>query len=344
VRAVSTLGLLVVSLASVLALAEGVTRLLSPLQLGFQFDGEVFSSPAEFEIDSQRNRWGCHDVEHDLSQPADRILLLGDSYVDAHSVPLAATLGRRLAEYTQREVVACGMAGMGQREELNVLQKLGPDVAPSVVVTLMLLFNDVADNYPPLRSESRRQWKEMRRFRPGWVRFSADEAPFLLVRGSRLNQLVSHRAAGFLLRSPDEIPLDYFVYASEVDERWEEAWQATEELLLLTRDRAEALGARYVIVSASTPHGILGAAAGRQALLSTYPAMASRDWDLDLPDRRVAEIARADGIPFLALEPLLRSRQRETGQRLHWKYDGHWNEAGNDEAARAIAAFLRELP
>ena len=113
-------------------------------------------------------------------------------------------------------------------------------------------------------------------------------------------------------------------------------------LLLATRDLTRHIGARYVIVSASTPHGVLGKQEGLGRLQKIYPGMRDRQWDLDGPNRRLAAFCQANDIPFLNLEPEFRE-QTEKGQRLHWKFDGHWNAAGNDLAGRLIAEFIETL-
>ena len=52
-----------------------------------------------------------------------------------------------------------------------------------------------------------------------------------------------------------------------------------------------------------------------------------------------AAIAARNQIPFVALEPHFREATR-AGSVLHWRYDGHWNPAGNDLAGRLLAGFI----
>ena len=96
-----------------------------------------------------------------------------------------------------------------------------------------------------------------------------------------------------------------------------------------------------MVVSASTPHGVWGSEQGLEMLLKAFPAMASYTWDLEKPDRRLARICRARGIPVLLLEPLFGEAARRTGKRLHWPVDGHWNVEGNRLAGELIADFVR---
>lgn len=130
------------------------------------------------------------------------------------------------------------------------------------------------------------------------------------------------------------MPLDYAVYATDPDPVWDAAWRDTERLIEDTRRVAEASGARYALVSASTPP----AARPRRQL--------PRDARADLGSRwagsAVGGARPSFGHPFLSLEPELR-RETQHGQILHWRYDGHWNAAGNAFAAKWIAEFVLNL-
>ena len=53
----------------------------------------------------------------------------------------------------------------------------------------------------------------------------------------------------------------------------------------------------------------------------------------------MAEICRRNKIPFIALEPPMHE-VTESGLRLHWRYDGHWNGEGNDVAGALLAEFI----
>lgn len=334
------------SCAVALLLAESLVRMLPAERRGFVYRDGAFAWPREYEpsLDELRRRTWRHRYQPGPRAPdTTRVILLGDSFVEGLSVSDEETVGARLEQHLRAqgeggfEVVAWGHAGWGPKEELDWLRQHGPDAAPDLVVTLFLVFNDVAHTSSRLRQIQRRQHKLVaRRMLRGDLR--ADRVPLFFIRGSVLNQWISYRLA--LSRSRAEaIPNDYFVYAVPETPLWTEAWQGTWELLLATRRRAGELGADYAIVSASTLHGVLGAEAGLERLERSYPAMRDLEWDLDQPDRRLAAFCAKHGIPFLALEPVFREATRAGGS-FHWKYDGHWNPSGNDLAARRIAEFL----
>jgi hypothetical protein len=194
-----------------------------------------------------------------------------------------------------------------------------------------------------LRQKAGKQRETHQRFRAGMLSIDADDVPLFFFRWSRLNQLISHRLA-YLSRDQTvaALPLAYRVYALEEDANWQQAWRATARLFRQTNDLATSIGARYVVVAASTPHGVWGAENGLERLIAAYPGMAELNWDLDKPDKRIAKFCRENDIPFLALEPLFRV-ETGRGRRLHFHYNGHWNAEGDDLAAQHIADFLLAL-
>ena len=339
--------LVLLSLVSTLALIgalELVARRLDSMTLGFRFNGKEFRPPIEFIPDLKTNAHGFHDVE--WPPPDDdstRVVLLGDSYVAGYWVRTPGTVGQRLQTYLtsgsrRRHIVySIAKSGWGQRHALPALRQHGKALDPDCVVHLVLTFNDIRNNDPRLNARGIRQ---MVTGSPGVVRLRAADAPGLLFPGSVLNQLVSHRVALLTWRKPTDVPLDYRVYDKNPDPAWTGAWEATFRLLDEIKEETERLSARFLLVSASTPHGVLGPEEGRRQLEAAYPALVAQDIDLELPDRRLAEYARSRGIDFLRLEPIFRDRSQGRRGAFHWEIDGHWNAKGNDLAAMTIAEHL----
>jgi hypothetical protein len=336
--------------STLLAMVAGelVVRALPASVLGFEFDGERFTTPREFEADGTLNSLGFHDAEPAPRDPAvRRVLLLGDSYVAGLAERVRELVGQRLESHLNEgggawDVLSLARPGWGQHEELAELEQRFDALAPDVVLCLFLPFNDVRNDAPELNARANAEMMELDRFRPGWFALEAAEVPGLIAPWSALNRFVSQRLALRERRADGTIPLDYHVYATPVDAEWEAAWGSTEALLVRMRDRCRAGGARFGLASASTPHGVWGSAQGLERLQESFPAMRAHTWDLDLPDRRLAELAQRNGIPFVALEPAFRDATAG-GARLHWRFDGHWNAAGHDLAGRLLADFVREL-
>jgi hypothetical protein len=342
------LGLLVLSIALSLGIAELFLRSRSSLELGYEYRNGAFRGPREFVTDKARNSLGYHDWEPGPRVPGvRRILLVGDSYVAATFVSIPETVGKRLEAHLEAEgservqVVSIGGPAWGQRQQLSALREHAPALQPDLILTLFLPFNDIRDNLDRLARIANQEVMGMKRFRPGWSHIPKQEAPLFWFEGSAINRLLSYRLAIHLSsRGDDAIPLDYLVYSAYYDRDWELAWKATQKLLRSTASLAQEFRADYGIVSASTPHGVYGAEEGLERLLDAYPAMRDRSWDLDGPNRRLEEFCDGERIPVLSLEPLFRRHLREHGEPLHWRYDGHWNPRGNDLAARYIAEFI----
>ena len=338
----------VLSLAIALAVAEIAVRLLPQKVLGFTCRDGFFLPARQRERDTFRNSLGRHDVEHEPQKPPDvrRILLLGDSYVAAGVVDVSEIPGQRMEHYLNTgsdrryEVISLGKGDWGQRAELDVFRRLGKDFAPDIVVTLFLSFNDVENSSPALSDRARQHRLKQGSARPGRMRVAAEDMPLLVLRWSVLNQLLSYRLAYFCRdKTVAGIPPSYYVYAEDQDEEWHAAWRATEDLILQTKAAVNAIEARYVVVAASTPHGVWGAEEGLQRLMVEYAGMKELEWDLDQPDRRMEQLCQENDIPFLALEPLFRLETAK-GPRLHFPVNGHWNPEGNDLAGRLMAEFL----
>ncbi len=113
----------------------------------------------------------------------------------------------------------------------------------------------------------------------------------------------------------------------------EEAWRLTEALLAATRDEAEAAGAHFVLVNVPAPWELDPPFWDRMRSFFGLPA---EGWDLDRPNRRLADIATRRGFAYLDLRPALQADLAH-GQRLYYQIDGHWTAAGHDLAARTLA-------
>jgi hypothetical protein len=124
-------------IALALALVEVGIRLLPSSVLGFRYQDGLFLPPHEYERQTSRNALGVHDVAPPPKPPGRRrVLLLGDSYVAAISVPVEQGVARRLAHHLEQrapgryDVVSLSSEGWGQREELAALVEHGARLDP----------------------------------------------------------------------------------------------------------------------------------------------------------------------------------------------------------------------
>ncbi|HXU46956.1 MAG TPA: hypothetical protein VN783_15615, partial [Thermoanaerobaculia bacterium] len=137
-----------------------------------------------------------------------------------------------------------------------------------------------------------------------------------------------------------ELGLDNAVYAPPADVDWRQAWAVTEALLAEMKRETRAHGARFALVSLTTPIQVDPDPGKRQAFAAQLG-----DADLDYPERRLGDFSRRAGIDFLPLAPPLRDLATRERAFLHGfpntsPGEGHWNARGHREAARAMGAWL----
>jgi hypothetical protein len=325
----------------------------------------------EFVVPVQINRQGLRDVEHEYAKAPDvfRVLVIGDSFVEAMHVPLDATFGRLLEQQLNVdgaarhvEVVSAGVSGYGTASELLYFQHHGKRYQPDLVVLSFYPGNDVKNNSPSLEDTLKpvyaadgaleRVVGEAPKKRPhGWRGLVARSKAYhylrqlLLVRHPQLaHSLIRHgllkgdavRTAG----EHDGIPVDYGVYAATVQPDWQDAWQHTERLLTGLQEAVAASGAQFAVAVIGTRDQVYPRS--WQEIVSAHPRMHTESWDLDGPQHRVERWCAARGVPCLALAPAFRETAAHGGDPLYFRHDGHWTVAGHRLAANAIRDFLEQ--
>src|SRR5215831_3776843 len=151
-------------------LAEGLTRLALPFStVEYRVDPDV----GQILVASQRTRWvhrdydevvetnsaGFHDVEHQIYKPADayRVVVLGDSFIEALSAPIESGFTYQLEQLLQREVktervevINLAVGGSGPAQYLRMLEAKGSAYGPDLVIMSVFPDNDFWDSYEPL--------------------------------------------------------------------------------------------------------------------------------------------------------------------------------------------------
>lgn len=122
----------------------------------------------EFCVRRQNNSLGFNDKEYALEKPPGvyRIVVLGDSYVEAKQVALEDTFHKLIeAQLNTRglrvEVIALGKSAVGTVKHLEILKNIGLKYDPDLIILEFLAANDVRDNSPVLNKfESDPEWQE----------------------------------------------------------------------------------------------------------------------------------------------------------------------------------------
>jgi hypothetical protein len=114
---------------------------------------------ADIDVYFKTNSLGFKDYEHLLqpSKPTFRVLLLGDSYVQANTVSIEEQTSRvmeRIAENKgiSLEVISMGMSGYGQTHHLQNYNTIGRQFKPNLVITTFCS-NDMWNNLEKTNSD-----------------------------------------------------------------------------------------------------------------------------------------------------------------------------------------------
>jgi len=376
------------SLALTLAVLEGAARLLLPadaqgkeagtialytehdLRLGWRKrpGARATFKRREYTVEVAINRHGLRDKEREYAAAPStfRVLALGDSFIEAYSVPLPATVTQVMEASLDRpgcrtEVLNGGTAAYSSDQEYLFYRDEGARYAPDVVVLFFyfndILFNSLPDHFgtpkPHLVARDGRLAIENEPVpAPPPVRARAD-APAPARPRSVLWDWVRQRlrrgapdAYAALARiglwpAPRvETPHDQLkVFRTRTIADIEAAWEATDAILRALAAEVEAHHARLLI--AYVPSRMEVSDRDWDLTRKRY-GMEEGKWDRGLVARRLSGIGREAGIPVLDLTGPLRAAQGAF-EGPYYVEDGHWNALGHRVAAREVERALREL-
>jgi hypothetical protein len=349
--------LVAISSVGALALAEVILRAVYPQQLGVWYslrNGMVIHPPgtrihlANFGQTVEFNSLGMRDVEH--RQPktpgAFRILVLGDSFMEALQVPLEDSFPRLLEERLRTlsgrhvEVMSGAVSGWGTDDHLEYLTRYGVKFNPDLILIAMTLHNDVSDN---LQARFHALVDGRVVPRPPAEMTAADfrilKMKDYLASRSHLVQLLRRYRHLRGMRAAGE-NLD--VHVLQLLQREETAamrngWELTRGLVRGIRDEGARVGARTTVMLIPLALQIYG------EVLQDWLARHGVSADLlalEGPQERMRRIGSALNIETIDLLPTFRNSFRMTKRRLHLERDGHWNREGHRRAAAVVADEL----
>ena len=319
---------------------------------------EEFTSFVKF------NTQGLRGPEVAVPKPANtvRALVLGDSVVEGAQVAEDATMAARLrtelaaqAGGRSIETVNAGVAGFGTGQQLLFLEREGLAYQPDLIVLVVTIANDAADN----SIDVAKRWKR-----------STDRRPFFVLNGGQLEQLpfaappeeswsgirtfLRDRSVVFtalelwwigkeVARAQSAVvptlDAEREVYLNETGEDWTRAWDVTEALLARVKATADHAGVPFLVVLSPTEW---------QTYDEMWPKLvgngdqARRRFSPDAPNKRLAEIGARHSIQLLDLRPVFRAEVQANAPDVIFRKDGHWTEHGHDVAARAVAEAIQQ--
>jgi lysophospholipase L1-like esterase len=332
-----------------------------------------------FDVPVEINSVGFRDREHSLEKPPGtrRVVLLGDSFIEALQVPfdqsLTPMLEAKLQQTAPTELISLSVSGTGTAREYLALREYGLRYKPDLVL-MFFVGNDVSDNsrrlkglpyvpYPLTTADG--SVARDNNGRPLFTSFSDQTSRLSFItsvlrdysKGYRLVRETIDGSQGFsrllywfgLMSTPPETVNapggDYFgfyeIYRVEPKPAWAEAWRLTEEMMLATRDLARANGAQFGIVLIPTAWEVDSKA--WEDILAALPAMRTTAVDRSLPARRLTNFLMANRVPVIDLLPDFLAKAKLMPP-LYVPNDAHWNAEGHrlatDLLAKPVATLL----
>lgn len=315
-----------------------------------------FSVPIEINTDGLRDRL----YSRAKSPGAWRLAVFGDSFAEGWGVPVQASVSKVLEQKLQQnrpnqttEVINFGIAGYGTDQELLLYETQGRSFSPDLVLVFFYA-NDLWNNAVDRGIGAERGYKPF--FRPGpdgklmpmgvpvrkvpqWDEAWWDGQPW----PRRLDRALSQRLHLYALvrkaAMPEEVAAgqrqEYYqgLFGEAGEPRSTALWSLTESLLSAFADQVEEAGARLVVVY--VPSIVQVEEADWRAKLEL--SHLSGSFDLERPNRELAEITARQGLRFIDLTATFRE---QGATRVLYFRDSHWNEAGHALAAEVMAATL----
>ncbi len=292
-----------------------------------------------YQIDARYDSNGFRN-DHEIGKAP--VIVLGDSFLEAALVPQSALLTTGLGRLLQVEVANLGQSGYGPQQELIVLRRYGLPLQPKVVVWLFFEGNDLLD--VPRYERFMREWDAYMKETHGFKERSFTRnvlsaltyitAPDSTKRAADTGE-ARRRSCRFVNSRSEEGKTLYFAYPGvPLSDEDLANLTAAENVLLEGRHLAESKGAMFILAFVPTKFRVYRD-------FCEFPADGyGRTWQPnDLPER-LATWAKGQGIAYLDLTLPLQEAAAQ-GELVYFPDDGHWNAAGHEVVAEAIAGFIK---
>lgn len=292
----------------------------------------------------QTNSFGMRDREHQLEKPNGtyRILLLGDSFMEALQVPFERSFAPRLESMLKRttgrptEVINAAVSGWGTDDELTYLKRYGQRFRPDLILVAMTMTNDVSDNLAEkFHHLEGGKLRESAVQTTPWLQYKVWQLKAFFGAYSHLYQLTrlwfhlkDIEAGGQQLNRHVEEQ-----FRKKPTERMKKGWQLTFELLGEIERMGNGIGAGVVIVLIPVSSQLDEA---KMRSLEEAHGLSPDVIDIDGPQRMIKAFAGERKIGVVDLLPTFRE-QTQKGRLLVLKQDGHWTEAGHEAACNIVS-------
>lgn len=317
------------------------------------------------------NQAGFRDRDHILDKAANtfRVIVLGDSYVEAVQVPMNHAFWsvlenrmQQLPEFKNQnvEVISMGVSGWGTAQQLLALQRYGFAYEPDLVLLAFFHGNDIRNNSRQLEPEQVRPYFQLRngdlvlddsfltdplflRAKSWWT-----EIKVALINRSRLLQAAQETRGRIKYgwqRTPatTEAGLDDQCYLAPTNKAWDSAWEVTEHLIQTMDEECQGRNIKFCLAMVTDGKQVHPDATVRNDYCQSIGAV-----DLSYPETRIVSLGQRCGFPVVVLAGRFRDHAEKTGAYLHGFANtqmgtGHWNSEGHRLAGEILAVELQSL-
>lgn len=318
----------------------------------------------EFRVRESINAHGLRGPDRPYARTPGvrRVLLLGDSFIEAANVEEEQTMRAVLEERLSHgrgpyEVINGGTAGYSTDQEYLFYRREGTRYHPDVVV-LVFYYNDL---YGVFGGEGGKPYFELKddvltlRNSPvprsaAWDRDNRSRFVFRPWRRSYALRLLSQRTsagnpelhrllswAGLTEPFDDTPPPEMWPYGLGHRNEVLEMWRRVTALMGALREAVRADGAQLVVLYAPAAFEC----DERAWSLTCRRYRFGRRWDRDRVAGDLAAAAGELGLPLVDPRPQFRA-SLAAGRRPHFLLDDHWNVTGNALAADALVPAIPE--
>jgi lysophospholipase L1-like esterase len=296
------------------------------------------------------NSGGMRDREHRFEKPAGvfRILVLGDSFMEALQVPFEASFPSLLehdldAKGARVEVINASVSGWGTDDELRYLERYGVDWKPDLVLVAVTLHNDISDNL-------RQEWHRLRNdslVEVPKTPFSSFEWAKIRLKGFVATRLQLYqlwrrvRHGGEMRQIARNLDAHMVsLFRDPAPETIGRGIQLTDSLFSRLQQVASEAGARVAIMLLPLRVQLSDSSF---AALSRNAGVPNGSMVLDRPQQDLRRIADRLKIPLIDLLPAFRQWTADSSAALFLERDGHWNAMGHRVAARTAGEAVVHL-
>lgn len=327
--------------------------------------------PGEYDNLIEYNSQGFRGPEVAYDKPDDvyRILIIGDSFIEAREVTYDDTIyagmntllaDARTPDGRRFEVFGVGATGWGTLQAYLYYHHEGYRFSPDLVIHTFYI-NDIADNNPQHFYSDRNidfaigdnSVQVIRDGVSAETQSNSDPASRWLdslpvsIAGTNTVALIRQviappREVVTLAGGQTQIHPQNYIYVSQPDiDGYPEGWRRTQRAYEIWAHEAAANGTQLMVLNID-----IGVA--RITEISTYFADQQQGWiwDVDLPQRRLTDILQPLNVPLINTRPVYEAYGESVNQRpydaLFIPGDGHWNATGHRITAAFVVDTLHE--